>query len=118
MPGGAIVIPSKYGGFFTYVEFASHAYVQSLARRAIFTDVALEHVGILRLEESAFTLRNTSSRTSFWRRLMSRKNTGHPAADGFVRQVEIHPAASKVPRRRVAGGEMLNRVCGLTRPRS
>ena len=27
MPGGSIVMPSKYGGFFTYVESSAHAYV-------------------------------------------------------------------------------------------
>jgi hypothetical protein len=29
-PGGCIVIPSKYGGFFTYVESSCHAYVSPL----------------------------------------------------------------------------------------
>src|SRR4029077_9710515 len=62
MPGGSMVMPSKYGGFFTYVEAASQVYVSPLGTPSPrHWSSPLNTSEYCFLKKSLFTLRATSS---------------------------------------------------------
>ena len=99
MPGGSIVMPSKYGGFFTYVDFSSHAYVSPVGTSsACHCSSPLKTSAYCFWKNSRFTLRATSS-CDFLRRRPDVAQEDRPVradADRLAREVEVHAAGERV----------------------
>src|SRR5688500_3074429 len=96
VPGGDIVIPSKYGGFFTYVDEGSHAYVFPVGTSSdCHCSSPLNTSAYCVLNCALFTLRLISFCTSVALGQTSRRNTGPsvPMPSGSrVRSTSIRPA--------------------------
>src|SRR3954463_9279297 len=98
IPGGVSVIPSKKGGFLTYVESTSHAYRSpSGTGRLRQLSSPWKTFEYCALNISAFTERRISSSTSFGAGQMSRRKTGPslPTPTGSVlKSMSILPASA------------------------
>src|SRR5207249_5724630 len=76
-PGSVMVMPSKYGGFFTYVDVGSQAYVWPVGTSSDrHWSSPLKTSAYCVVKNSAFTLRVISSCTSDGAGQMSRRKTG------------------------------------------